>query len=205
MPDVPACMDDERIDCVLVSEEEIRQRVAELARDISRDHADCERLYVLGVLNGAFVFAADLARELRRAGAPSAQYGFIRASAYGTTVRGPDGDGPELSVRVEYMPGDLHGRHILLVDDIFDRGTTLAKLREMLRREVKPRSLKLCVLLRKLLGDAAASASREAAVPAPDYVGFDVPDRWVAGYGLDAAEEFRDYPCVVVVKEEYFR
>lgn len=202
---LPPYARDPRVDHVLLSRQQIRRRVADLAREIAAAYPADQGLYVVGVLTGAFVFVADLARELRRARAAPARYGFIKSRTYGSDVRGPNDEMGGLSVAIEYMPDDLRDRHVLLVDDILDQGITLARLAAVLQGEGGVASLKTCVLLRKELasGVPAAAAPRERM--AADFVGFDIPDRWVAGYGLDAAEEFRDCPCVVVVREECFR
>ena len=205
MESLPPYARDPRVDYVLLSEDEIRRRVAGLAREIAAAYPPDRGLYVLAVLTGAFVFAADLARELRRACVAPTRYGFVKSRTYGSNVRGPDAELGGLAVSVDYMPSDLRGQHVLLVDDILDQGVTLARLAELLRGEGGAASLKTCVLLRKELVHTVPSASGNSDRLAVDYVGFDVPDRWVAGYGLDAAGEFRDYPCVVVVKEECFR
>ena len=193
--------DDPRIERVLFDEATIRRRVRELARRIAADYRDCPELLVVGILNGAFVFTADLAREIRRAGGPPARYEFVRMQVYGDAVHA---DGRESDVRLLTALPDVRGRDVLVVEDILDRGHTLSYFLPLLQEECGAESVRLCVLLRKEIeAPPPEVAQRRSAVKA-DYVGFDIPDRWVAGYGLDAGGCFRDLPAVVIVREEYF-
>jgi hypoxanthine phosphoribosyltransferase len=158
---------------------------------------------MVGVLNGAFMFAADLGRAIRRAGGPPVTYGFLKAGTYGDNLK--DGCPAEPVVSVDLVPDGLAGQDVLLVDDILDQGFTLAKLRSMLLDAHGARTVTLCVAVRKVL-EAPPDHVRELRERVtPDYVGFDIPDRWVVGYGLDAAGELRDLPCIAAVKEEFFR
>jgi len=127
----------------------------------------------------------------------------MRARTYGENLKG--GDEGVLEVATERMFGEVGGRDVLLVEDILDQGFTLSRVRDLLLSEAGVRSVKLCVLLNKLLTSPSPESARARARLSPDYTGFDVPDRWVAGYGLDAGEEFRELPYVVIVREECFR
>lgn len=193
-------MKDPRIAEVLISAAQIRQRVRSLAAEIRRDHADSTELHLVGVLNGAFMFMADLARALRRAGAPPVHYAFLRARTYGTTLKGS----PLPQVEIDYVPRGLEARDVILVEDILDQGVTLQAVCAHLRERVPMRSLKLCVLLVKDLDRMSPAVKAARRAVRPEYVGFHVPDRWVAGYGLDAGGELRDLPCVAAVHEKYF-
>jgi len=198
--------DDPRIERVLFTEEAIRRRVAELAAEIARDYnarddREGSRLHIVGILNGAFVFTADLARELRRIGGPPATYEFLKAELYGDSLRNGV-DSPK--VRITLAPGDVRGKDILLVEDMLDQGYTLSKVLDMFRGELGARSVKLCVLLQKQIDRPSPLVRQLREAIRPDYVGFVVPDRWVAGYGLDAGGCFRDLPAIVIVREEYF-
>lgn len=193
----------DRIESVLLSEEVIGARVRELASDICRDRRGQDVLSMVVVLKGAFVFAADLGRAIHKAGGPEIRYDFVRASSYGTEVGSEGGTGRR--VRLALVPDNLQGKDVLLVEDILDQGSTLARIREALLNECRARSVKLCVLLYKQLDAPAPEVSAVRASLVPDYVGFEIPDKWVAGYGLDAAEEFRDLPFVAAVHEEYYR
>ncbi|OGV67152.1 MAG: hypothetical protein A3K19_10680 [Lentisphaerae bacterium RIFOXYB12_FULL_65_16] len=193
----------ERIEKTLISEERVQRRVAELGAEIARDFADHDTVHMIGVLKGAFVFMADLGRAVWKAGGPDVRYDFVRASTYGTAVKSAGEVARE--VRVEMVPSKLDGKDVILVEDILDQGFTLARIRAFLLQECGARSVKLCVLLDKELAHPSAQVQAVRRELVPDYTGFRVPDRWVAGCGLDVAEEFRALPEVVVVREEFYR
>lgn len=193
---------DHRLERVLISETRLRKRIRELAQAIVHDSDPARPLRLVAILKGAFVFAADLGREIRRCGGPPVRYDFIRAVTYGTTVG--NGDTTDRQVRIEWAPDTLAGEDVVLVEDILDQGRTLAHVRDLLLGALRARSVRLCVLLDKRLDSPSpAVAARRQALPV-DYVGFTIADRWVAGYGLDAAEEFRDLPFIAIVREEFF-
>jgi len=159
----------------------IAARVDELARRISSDHAGVEDLLMIGVLRGTFVFLADLTRCLT---VPCA-VDFIALSEYqrGSTTSG--GVRVAMDVRV-----DIRGRHVVIVDDVVNSGDTLAYLVKVLQIR-EPASLRTCVLVRKR-GHANTAVRL-------DYVGFEIPDRWVVGYGLDYDNKYRTFPYIGVV------
>ena len=162
---------------LLLSCEAIAARVNELAIQISRDYAGKD-LVLVGVLKGALVFLADLMRALEI----PVQVEFVRLASYGkgTTSAG--------QVRVVLdVEASITGRHVLIVEDILDTGLTLGVLLERLRAH-EPASLKLCVLLSKRI--------RRAYEITPDYKGFDVPDGFVVGYGIDYGERYRHLPAI---------
>lgn len=164
----------------LLSEELIRTRVRELADRIAIDHAGHEVLLV-GVLRGAFIFLADLVRELR---IPS-KIDFLAVSSYGKGVESG-------AVRlVMDLREDIAGRHVILVEDIVDSGRTLTYLREMLSAR-HPASLEICAMVRK-------PDCLKVDLPV-DYLGFDIPDVWVVGYGLDCMDEYRGLPYIAAVE-----
>jgi hypoxanthine phosphoribosyltransferase len=166
----------------LISERRIAERVAELARQISADYADVDELLLVGVLRGAFIFLADLARRLD----VPCSVDFMALSHY------EHGSTPTAGVRlIMDLRVPIAGRHVLLVEDIVDSGETLAYLRRMLEAR-RPASLKICALTRK--PDRLTSEVRL------DYVGFDIPDAWVVGYGLDYDNRFRTLPYIGVLK-----
>ena len=193
---------DKRLERVLISERAIRARLKVLARRIVADSAGRPCVHLVGVLKGAVVFMADLGREIRKAGGPPVRFGFVRARAYGAVLKGTGETTRE--VRVDLMPDGVRGSDVLLVEDILDQGFTLERVRDLLLDE-GARSVQLCVLLNKQLAAPTPQvrALRERLIP--DYEGFRIPDRWVAGYGLDAKEEFRELPYVAIVREEYYR
>ena len=163
---------------VLISEEAIARRVDELARQISADHAGVPELVLVGVLRGAFIFLADLSRRLT----VPCRVDFIALSSY------ERGAAPTGAVRlVMDLRVDVAGKHVLVVEDIVDSGHTLAYLVETLRAR-HPASLRTCVLSRK--------PDRLEVDVTLDYVGFDLPDRWVVGYGLDLGDRWRTLPYI---------
>ncbi len=172
----PDTREDTRL-TLLFSRETLAARVRELGQQISRDYAGKEVLLV-GVLKGAFVFMADLMRTLE----VPAQVEFVRLASYGTGTT--SGGRVRLTQDLE---GSMVGRHVLVVEDILDTGLTLSFLLQQLRAR-KPASLQLCVLLNKRI--------RRTHEIVPDYVGFEVPDGFVVGYGIDYAECYRQLPAI---------
>ena len=162
---------------VLIPAERVRERVAELAAQIDADYAGRELLLV-GVLKGAVMVMADLARAIRL----PVQMDWMAISSYGSGTRSSG------VVRIlKDLDADICGRHVLVVEDIVDSGLTLSWLMGNLRSR-EPASLQVCVLLRK---PAAVQMDVEVA-----YTGFDIADEFVIGYGLDYAERYRNLPFI---------
>jgi hypoxanthine phosphoribosyltransferase len=166
---------------VLISEEEIQTRVAELGAEISSDYADADDLVMVGVLKGSFVFLADLSRKLTI----PRTIEFIAVSSYESGSKATGAVRLLMDVR-----GNIEGKHVLIVEDIVDTGHTLKYLIGMLKSH-RPASVKTAALVRK-----AERAEVEVTV---DYLGFDIGDEWVVGYGLDYAEQNRTLPYIGVV------
>ena len=166
---------------VLLSEEEIQTRVSELAAQISSDYADADELVLIGVLKGAFIFLADLSRKLTI----PRTIEFIAVSSYDSGSRSSGAVRLVMDVR-----GNIEGKHVLIVEDIVDTAHTLKYLIGMLRSH-RPASVRTCALVRK-----AERAEVEVDV---DYLGFDIGDEWIVGYGLDYAEQDRTLPYIGVV------
>lgn len=166
---------------ILLTAEEIASRVQELAMAISEDYDD-RPLLIVGVLHGSVLLVADL---IRAVSLPH-QIAFIRASSYRGAATTPSA----LVTSLEGLP-DLAGRHVLLVDDIFDTGRTLAQLQEQIQ-EQSPASLKTAVLLWK--------TARREVQQTPDYYGFQIPDEFVVGYGLDYQNNYRHLPYIAVLE-----
>ncbi len=158
---------------VLIKEERIKEKIKELAKEISSDFNG--EILVVGILKGAFIFTADLVRELQKY--INVKIDFIQVSSYHTSM---ESSGEVIFVKD--MSTDISGKNVLIVDDIIDTGRTLEALVEALNQR-KPALLKTCVLLDK-------KERREVNFDA-DYVGFVIPDKFVIGYGLDWAEEGR--------------
>lgn len=162
---------------IVYTEEQIAERVRELGAEITKAYPDGD-LLVLGLLKGSFIFLSDLVREIGR----PLQVDFLVASSYGngTTSSG--------HVRLLYDPEtELAGKHILLVEDIVDTGRTLSRLMDLLRAR-NPRSVEICALLHKHLATELRYPTR--------FIGFDAPNEFLVGYGLDHAENFRHIPYI---------
>lgn len=167
----------------LIAEDLIADRVAELAAEIDRDYEGKGDLVLIGVLKGSFVFLADLARRLT---IPH-RVEFISVSSYGDR----ESEVPGAVRLILDVRHDIGGRHVIVVEDIVDTGHTLAYLIGLLQAR-RPASLKTCTLLRK---------PDRAKVDVPiDYLGFDIPDVWVVGYGLDYAERYRTLPRICAMR-----
>jgi hypoxanthine phosphoribosyltransferase len=166
---------------VLISEEEIQQRVKELAAQISEDYADTGDIVLVGVLKGSFIFLADLSRNMTI----PRTIEFIAVSSYESGSKSSGAVRLVMDVR-----GNIEGKHVLIVEDIVDTGHTLKYLIGMLRSH-RPASVKTCALVRK-----AEQAEVDVDV---DYLGFDIGNEWVVGYGLDFAERDRTLPYIGVI------
>ncbi|HEX3719907.1 MAG TPA: hypoxanthine phosphoribosyltransferase [Verrucomicrobiae bacterium] len=173
------------IESVLISEQALARRVASLAREIQKDFAERD-LVIVALLNGTVVFLADL---LRRLSMPL-RLDFIGVSSYGAGT-----ESSEL-VFTKELRLDVEGRDVLVVDDILDTGRTLSRVTAKLGK-LKPRRIKICVLLDK--------PSRRAEKIAADYVGFIIPNHFVVGYGLDYAERYRNLPFVGILHPHLYK
>jgi hypoxanthine phosphoribosyltransferase len=178
----PVAYEDDAIGDVLVGAEDLARRVRELAADISRDYAGRD-LILIGVLKGAVFFLADLMRHLE----VPCEVDFMAISSYGSATRSSG------VVRIlKDLDAVIDGRDVLIVEDIIDSGLTLQYLLRNLANR-KPRSLEVCALLVK--------PSRVQVDLAARYVGFEIPDRFAIGYGLDHAERYRNLPYVAALQE----
>ena len=172
------------IDKVLISEEEIRRRVGELASQVESDFAGRD-LVVVGLLTGTLMFLADLVREIDL----PLRLDFIGVSSYG------DGTESCKLIFTKELKLDVVNRDVLLVDDILDTGKTLRAVINKLEG-MTPRQVRTCVLLSK-------KARREYDIPA-DYIGFEISDEFVVGYGLDYAEKYRNLRHIGILKPELY-
>ena len=171
---------------VLLDHDRIQQRIRQLAEQISRDYAEINDLLLIGVLKGSLMFIVDLARSLQR----HIKLDFIAISSYGQATKTSG------IVRIlKDLDTDIGNQHVLIVEDIVDSGLTLAYLRESLQRR-NPASLRVCTLLNK--------PSRRRTDVQIDYSGFDIPNEFVVGYGLDYAERYRNLPYVGVLRPEVY-
>jgi hypoxanthine phosphoribosyltransferase len=167
---------------IIFSRDAIQKRVKELAGQISGDYAGCE-LVIIGILKGAFIFMADLIRDI----SIPCKIDFVRVVSYGA---GSESSGKV--VMTKDIETSIKGRDILIVEDIVDTGLTLQYLVDWLK-ERNPHSLKICVFLDK-------REKRKVSFEA-DYVGFTIDDGFVVGYGLDFNEQYRFFPDVYVIKQ----
>jgi hypoxanthine phosphoribosyltransferase len=164
---------------VLLTERQIQDRVRELAAEIRRDFPD--DLHLIAVLKGAFIFLSDLVRQM--AGQVSLDFLAVSSYAKGTTSSG--------QVRLlKDLDTTLDGRNVVIVEDIVDTGLTLTYLQDILRAR-GPKSLRTACLLSK--------PSRRLVDVKVEYIGFEIPDRFVVGYGLDFAEQYRNLPHIAVM------
>ena len=168
---------------VLISEDDIRKRVAELAEKISSDYADDGDVVLIGVLKGSFVFLADLSRRLTI----PRTIEFIAVSSYGA---GSESGAVRLVMDVRRS---IEGKHVLIVEDIVDTGHTLHYLIDMLKSR-NPASIRTCALLHK---EHATEVDVDI-----DYLGFVIGDEWVVGYGLDFDEKDRTLPYIGVINPD---
>jgi hypoxanthine phosphoribosyltransferase len=171
---------------VLVSEEHLNAKVAELGAQISRDYAG-KNLLLVSILKGSVVFMADLMRAITI----PCSIDFMVVSSYG----GANTTSTGLVKIIKDLDADLTGREVLIVEDILDTGVTLSNLVPMLKMR-NPNSVKICTILDK--------PTRRKADIHPDYEGYQVPDEFVVGYGLDYDEKYRNLPYVGVLKPEVY-
>ena len=170
---------------ILFSEEQLKERVAQIAAQIDRDYAGKE-LMLVSVLRGSFIFMADLVRAIT----VPCTVDFMAVSSYGA--------GTVSSGQVQItkdLSEDITGRHLLVVEDILDSGNTLSYLLEVLRAR-KPASIRLCTLLDK--------PERRVKPVHLDYTGFTIPDAFVVGYGLDYDEYYRNLPYIGVLRPSVY-
>ena len=168
---------------VLIAEEAIRRRIAELAAEIERDYPADEAIHLVGVLKGGFVFMADLVRAM----GARVTLDFIAVSSYQHSTRSSG------EVRLlKDVDARLEGRHVIIVEDIVDTGLTLTYLQDILRARA-PKTLRTACLLSK--------PSRRAVDVRVEYIGFTIEDWFVVGYGLDYGEKYRNLPHIAVLNE----
>ena len=172
------------VESVLIDEKQIATRVSELAADIERDFIERD-LLVVALLTGTVPFLADLIRNITL----PLRLDFMGVSSYGNNTA------PGELVFTKELKLEAKNRDVLIVDDILDTGKTLRAVMDKLNA-LQPRSLRTCVMLEK--------KSRRSENITADYVGFDVPDAFVIGYGLDYAEKYRNLPFIGVLKPEVY-
>ncbi|NLI60361.1 MAG: hypoxanthine phosphoribosyltransferase [Clostridiales bacterium] len=173
----------EQIGEILISEERIKERVTELGAQISRDYKEKD-LVAIGILRGGVMFMSDLIKEIKI----PLSIDFMAVSSYGMSTKSSG------IVRIlKDLDDDIEGKDVLIIEDIVDTGLTLHYLMDYLKSR-HPRSVKVCSFLDK-------PSRRKIEVPI-DYLGFEIPDKFVVGYGLDYAQKYRNLPYVSVLSEE---
>ncbi|BCK02287.1 TPA: hypoxanthine phosphoribosyltransferase [Vibrio cholerae] len=163
---------------VMISEQEVAQRIRELGQQITEHYQGSSDLVLVGLLRGSFVFMADLARQIHL----THQVDFMTASSYGNSMQS------SRDVRIlKDLDDDIKGKDVLLVEDIIDTGNTLNKVKEILALR-EPKSIRICTLLDK-------PTRREVGVEV-NWVGFEIPDEFVVGVGIDYAQKYRHLPYI---------
>ena len=170
---------------VLLTEQMLKDKVAELGAAITRDYADKE-IFAIGILRGAVVFMADLIRAIER----PVQIDFMAVSSYGMQA-----DSSGIVRILKDLDSSITGKHVLIIEDIIDSGQTLSYLIKNLP-ERKPASIQLCTLMNN-------PERRKVDLPVK-YVGFEIPNEFVVGYGLDYAEKYRNLPYLGVLKRSVY-
>jgi hypoxanthine phosphoribosyltransferase len=171
------------LESVLVSEASIKKRLKKLGADITAAYGQ-EEITVIAIINGAILFTADLLRQISN----PIRLDCIRVSSYRNDTKSVGK--PHL---LHSLSLDITNRHVLLIDDILDTGKTLSVVVDIIKKQI-PASVRTCVLLNK-------QGRREVEFEA-DFVGFQIPDKFVVGYGLDFAERYRNLPCIGVLKPQ---
>lgn len=189
---------DPRADTLLITAACIKRRIEFLAQEVSAG-SKSDTLHILPVLTGGFIFAADLCRYIFLAEGKQSVIHPVRTSAYAAQIKGKAEDAREVRLLLE--PENVEGKDIVIAEDLVDQGFTLSRLKSHLIDEKGAASVKICVLLNKQLENPTAAVSRLRETLTIDYVGFNIPDRWIAGYGIDLAGSFRSMPYIITVHE----
>lgn len=172
---------------ILITEEQIQNKVEEFAQLLSREYADKDPVFV-GVLKGVVIFFADMVRKI----SIPCEIDFMCISSYGSSTT----SGGNIVVKKD-LSVDIKGRHVVILEDIYDTGNSLEFVQKHLL-EKEPASLKICTLLDK------PERRRAGVTLVPDYVGFTIPNEFVVGYGLDFNEHYRNLPYVGILKPEAY-
>lgn len=173
------------IERVLISQEELAQKVREMAEQINADYAG-QKLLLVSVLKGSVMFAVDLMREIK----VPCEIDFMDVSSYGSGVKSSG-----VVKILKDLDDSVEGKNILIVEDIIDSGLTLSYLKELLLSR-NPASVRICTILNK--------PERRRTEIDVDYIGFDIPDEFVVGYGLDYDQKYRNFPFVGILKREVY-
>lgn len=165
-----------------LTEEEVNERIKEMGKEIT-EHFKGEEIYVVCILKGSIYFTAELTKRIDL----PVKIDFMKVSSYGNTTRSSG----VINVQQD-LSGSIEGKNVLIVEDIIDTGNTLHRLIELFKSR-NPKTLSLCALLDK--------PDRRQVDVNVDYIGFSIPDKFVVGYGLDLAEEYRNLPYIGIVED----
>ncbi len=176
-------MSDTNYGKILISEEQIRQRVKELGAQITKDYED-KKLLLVGILNGCVYFMTDLSREIDKL----LQIDFMVVSSYGNSTSTSG-----VVKIIKDLNRSIEGFDVLIVEDIVDTGLTLSYIKDVLSAR-RPNSVKICTLVNKV-------GRRKVDIDV-DYVGFEIPDEFIIGYGLDYAEKYRNLKDILIIRPE---
>ncbi len=171
---------------ILFTEEQLKERVSQLAAQITADYMDKGSMLLVSVLRGSYIFMADLSRQIKR----PLVVDFMSVSSYGSSTASSG----QVEIKKD-LSDSIEGVHVLVVEDILDSGNTLSYLLQVLSAR-HPASIRLCTLLDK--------PERRVKPIWADYVGFTIPDAFVVGYGLDYAERYRNLPYIGILKPEIY-
>ncbi len=195
---------DNRFKSLLIPEKSLQKRIQHLAQLIVKKGDNTGRFDFLIVLTGAFIFGADLSREIYKISGMEVFFHTVKLSTYQDEIKREG----EISrqVKFELEPTDIEKRDIIIIEDIVDQGFTLNALLDYLVSKKKVNSVKICTLLLKNLVNPSKEVkqSRKNIENHLDFIGFTVPDIWVAGYGIDASNDFRSLPFIIGVNEKFY-
>lgn len=170
---------------IIITESELKERIAALGLQITKDYQD-KPLVIVSILKGSFIFTSDLIRQIQL----PLTVDFMAVSSYGNATQSTG-----VVKIIKDLDKSIEGKHILIVEDIIDSGLTLTYLKEILSARGTA-SIKICTLL-----DKPAHRKEKVAI---DYVGFEVPDEFIVGYGIDYAEQYRNLPYIGILKREVY-
>ena len=194
---------DKRIDKILIPEICLSKRINKIASEVLKDYSKEDTLNIVVVLSGGILFASDFSRLLYSISAVNTDFHFIKTSVYEGEIKKDNEEQRE--VKVVLPINDIAKKDILIVEDIVDQGFTLSWLIDYLKNEKNVNSVRTCVLLNKQLENPSPNVKQLRENLHIDYSGFYIPDRWVAGYGCDVADSFRNMPFIVTINEEYYK
>lgn len=201
-PAIQKLIRDVRVAEILIPKEVITERIKRLATEIIKEHKDAKKLNLIMVLTGAFMFTADLSREIFNQAGPEIEFHPMKLSTYAKEIKQAGETTRDVEIQLDCA--DLEDHDIIIIEDIIDQGFTLNELKKFLLQKKKVNTVKICTLLEKRLDNPTEEVKKIRRSLDINYVGFRIPDVWVAGYGIDSGEDFRHLPVVIAVNEECY-